>query len=322
MSWQNMHTYYLSHQSTLSAGALSGALHALTGPDHIAALLPLSFNKRLIKSGALGSVWGLGHGMASVFAGLIGSGLKGFLFSDSCWGQLQKWGDLLVALSILVIGATGLWETQGSSSHGTVDDLELAVVGDGSVTVGVPVDDIASKNSDWASSSFFLASIFVNGFCLGLSVDGLPSLAPVLPLDHSMSIKFLSAYFLATVLSVATFGAVLGESSHWISRAVDLNISTHLARLSSWLSCGIGCCLFLAAIYQLLSPVSMRIVSSPADNDNVIIDGQTSTTSVLRFLAIIVVLVVMVVAVLQELQLTVPFWPSIFRSRKRDSELL
>ena len=56
---------------TLLTGAyLSGSFHAVTGPDHLAALLPRTLNRPLRSSPRVGLTWGLGHGLSVTFVGL------------------------------------------------------------------------------------------------------------------------------------------------------------------------------------------------------------------------------------------------------------
>lgn len=51
--------------SAIVAGALAGSLHAVTGPDHLAALLPMCMGRRWYRSMNVGGQWGLGHGVGA-----------------------------------------------------------------------------------------------------------------------------------------------------------------------------------------------------------------------------------------------------------------
>ena len=59
-----MNTHPLLYHAT-NTGMLSGLLHALTGPDHLIALLPFIFHHRWYTSSQYGLVWGIGHGFTS-----------------------------------------------------------------------------------------------------------------------------------------------------------------------------------------------------------------------------------------------------------------
>eukprot|EP01068_Selenidium_serpulae_P010306 Selendium_serpulae@DN5427_c1_g1_i3.p2 len=68
------------------AGATAGALHSISGADHIGALLPLCINRRWWSAWIVGFNWGLGHGFGAAVLGLFGFFVKDKLalnaFSD------------------------------------------------------------------------------------------------------------------------------------------------------------------------------------------------------------------------------------------------
>ena len=47
-------------------GLFAGGLHAVTGPDHLAALLPLCIGRRWWLASCTGAYWGLGHGIGAL----------------------------------------------------------------------------------------------------------------------------------------------------------------------------------------------------------------------------------------------------------------
>uniref|UniRef100_M8BS19 Uncharacterized protein n=1 Tax=Aegilops tauschii TaxID=37682 RepID=M8BS19_AEGTA len=57
-------------------GFLAGCLHTLSGPDHLAALAPLSIGRSPVESAAVGALWGCGHDAGQVMFGLLFLGLK------------------------------------------------------------------------------------------------------------------------------------------------------------------------------------------------------------------------------------------------------
>lgn len=56
--------------ATVGGGLLAGGLHAISGPDHLAALLPRIMGQRWRNSMRIGATWGLGHGFSATFIGL------------------------------------------------------------------------------------------------------------------------------------------------------------------------------------------------------------------------------------------------------------
>lgn len=56
--------------ATIGGGLLAGGLHAISGPDHLAALLPRIMGQRWRNSMRIGATWGLGHGFSATVIGL------------------------------------------------------------------------------------------------------------------------------------------------------------------------------------------------------------------------------------------------------------
>jgi ABC-type nickel/cobalt efflux system permease component RcnA len=87
--------------STLLAGLLVGAVHAITGPDHMAAVIPLSLTDR--RRGLFtGLSWGAGHGTGIAILTLIAVLLRDMLHVEI----VGSWSEALVG--VVLIGM-GLW---------------------------------------------------------------------------------------------------------------------------------------------------------------------------------------------------------------------
>lgn len=63
--------------TAILAGSLGGSLHAISGPDHLAAVLPRCIGKRWWVSSRVGALWAVGHGVSASIIGLIAFLLKG-----------------------------------------------------------------------------------------------------------------------------------------------------------------------------------------------------------------------------------------------------
>jgi len=90
------------------SGLLSGSLHAFTGLDHLALLLPFCIGKHWF-AWKTGFIWGLGHGIGIMLFGLLSYLIKLVLPFDLT--ILAKWLDVAVGLSLIAIGLHGIWET-------------------------------------------------------------------------------------------------------------------------------------------------------------------------------------------------------------------
>jgi hypothetical protein len=96
---------------SIVGGLLSGGLHAISGPDHLAALLPPSVGKPGWYGLRLGATWGMGHGVSAIFLGMCAYFLKGRISTQFKFlQQLSLFAEALVGLSLFVIGAIGIKE--------------------------------------------------------------------------------------------------------------------------------------------------------------------------------------------------------------------
>ncbi|KAK4401386.1 hypothetical protein Sango_0879300 [Sesamum angolense] len=92
--------------SSAWTGFFAGCLHTLSGPDHLAALAPLSIGRTRMESAAVGALWGCGHDAGQVIFGLLFLLLKDRLHIE----VIRTWGTRVVGFTLLVIGAMGIRE--------------------------------------------------------------------------------------------------------------------------------------------------------------------------------------------------------------------
>ncbi|MBM3878078.1 MAG: nickel transporter [Verrucomicrobia bacterium] len=84
----------------LLAGLLAGCVHVFTGPDHLAAVAPLSVGRA--RAWRTGAAWGLGHGCGVVLLGGVALAFRGLLPVD--W--ISSWSERLIGLVLI---GMGLW---------------------------------------------------------------------------------------------------------------------------------------------------------------------------------------------------------------------
>uniref|UniRef100_A0A7S4GGA4 Urease accessory protein UreH-like transmembrane domain-containing protein n=1 Tax=Eutreptiella gymnastica TaxID=73025 RepID=A0A7S4GGA4_9EUGL len=85
-------------------GALAGGLHAVTGPDHLAALMPLAVGKSFSSAAVVGLAWGLGHGLGAALMGALAWCLKGLVDVSA----YMEYMEAMVGVTLVVIGILGL----------------------------------------------------------------------------------------------------------------------------------------------------------------------------------------------------------------------
>jgi hypothetical protein len=213
----------VQQSAVLGGGLLSGSLHALTGPDHVAAILPFVVGQRWYLSSVFGAIWGLGHGISACFMGVCGYYIKGSMLFSMMVPQLLGLADYAVGATLIVIGLMGIHEARveeaevkaplaisdgedvevremSTKSTATVSSLfnhsddalsiaeeenieQMSVKDDDSTKVPSESNLHHVKSKMKVSPSVIVATIFINGALLGLSWDGLPSLSPALAMD-------------------------------------------------------------------------------------------------------------------------------------------
>merc|ERR1711971_304228 len=90
------------------AGLASGCLHTLAGPDHLAALTPLTIGRTRIHASILGALWGLGHSIGQLILGLAFVLLKDSF--ESFIPTFNKYGGFLIGIILIIIGIIGIYE--------------------------------------------------------------------------------------------------------------------------------------------------------------------------------------------------------------------
>ena len=90
----------------LLAGTLAGGIHAVSGPDHLAAVAPFAV-RRPRAAARIGLRWGLGHAAGVMLLALCGAWLRDALPID-LWSQ---WAERGVGV---VLVAIGLWALRGA----------------------------------------------------------------------------------------------------------------------------------------------------------------------------------------------------------------
>src|SRR3954465_7160664 len=85
----------------LLSGLVAGSLHTLSGPDHLAAVLPLAAHAPE-RARSYGTFWGLGHGGGMLFWLAMGLSFR----SAIPLAVISDWAELLVGVSLVLVG---LW---------------------------------------------------------------------------------------------------------------------------------------------------------------------------------------------------------------------
>lgn len=90
-------------------GLVTGAVHVVSGPDHLTAVAPLAV-RRPRRAWLPGLRWGLGHSAGVALVGLLSLWLRDLIPVD----LLSSWGERLVGVMLFGIG---LWALRGALKH-------------------------------------------------------------------------------------------------------------------------------------------------------------------------------------------------------------
>jgi hypothetical protein len=119
---------------------LSINLQTLSGPDHLAAILPASVGQSFLGGAKIGAAWGLGHGFTATILGALAFFLKGKMSSKfKILEKLSSFAESAIGLSLIVIGLIGAKE---GLDAGKKDELiKETDTADGSLFYSAPIGE-------------------------------------------------------------------------------------------------------------------------------------------------------------------------------------
>ena len=89
--------------TAILAGGAAGLIHVLSGPDHLAAVAPLSLNKDR-QPWRTGLQWALGHCAGVMLIGLLALLFRELLPLDA----ISSWSERFVGVLLIALGAWGI----------------------------------------------------------------------------------------------------------------------------------------------------------------------------------------------------------------------
>ena len=188
--------------SAILGGTLAGGLHAVTGPDHLAALLPLCMGRRWPRAASTGALWGIGHGIGAALVGAVGFALRGALNIEA----VSSYMEIAVGVSIMVIGVTGFREAREwarSANECPVDFAVPAVAASGATGAC----DEAPKQD--------VSRTLINGVINGVSGTGhVLGVMPALAMPNwVIAGSYLTCFGFGTFAAMAVFTGTVGALS-------------------------------------------------------------------------------------------------------------
>ncbi|KAL0383926.1 UNVERIFIED_CONTAM: hypothetical protein Sradi_2786900 [Sesamum radiatum] len=217
--------------SSAWTGFFAGCLHTLSGPDHLAALAPLSIGRTRMESAAVGALWGCGHDTGQVIFGLLFLLLKDRLHIE----VIRTWGTRVVGFTLLVIGAMGIREaSEVPAPCVALENVECDVSGYEAVTS----PSIAKKKIGFAT--------FATGIVHGLQPDALMMILPALALPSRLAgAAFLVMFLFGTVIAMGSYTVFIGSCSQALKDKVP-RITEKLTWASSLIAIALGLAILIS----------------------------------------------------------------------------
>ncbi|CAI0557673.1 unnamed protein product [Linum tenue] len=212
--------------SSAWTGFFAGCLHTLSGPDHLAALAPLSIGRTRLESAAVGALWGCGHDAGQVIFGLLFLLLKDRLHIEI----LRTWGTRVVGLTLLVIGGMGIKEASEVPAP-------CVALENGECDVGVS----QKKKIGFAT--------FATGIVHGLQPDALMMVLPALALPSRVAgAAFLVMFLVGTVVAMGCYTVFIGSCSEALKDRVP-RITEKLTWASSFIAIALGVSILISQFF-------------------------------------------------------------------------
>jgi hypothetical protein len=202
----------------LAAGLAAGAAHALLGPDHLAAVAPLSVRSARGATG-MGLRWGLGHAL-----GALVLGAAAVLARDGLpWSGLSAWAERAVGGALVLLG---LWTLRCASrtvlhAHRHAHGGEVHAHVHLHAPRGAHGEDAAARAATAPATATASAAAPPHahghaalgiGFLHGLAGFGhLWAALPALALPRAAAIAYLSGFGGGTLLAMSAFAFVVGR---------------------------------------------------------------------------------------------------------------
>lgn len=225
------------------AGLLAGLLHVFAGPDHLAALAPLSLKARS-RAWVVGLRWGLGHSSGVLVVAAVAFELRQVVPLEA----LSGWGERLVGATLIILGLWGLRSLFRERLHAH----EHVHEGQGHVHFHT---HRSNEDHGDAGAHVHTHAAFWVGTLHGLAgtahlVGVLPSLA--LPTGRETS-SYLLAFALGTILAMTGFASALGLAAPGRSER-GLLVYRWILGAASGLCAGTGAAWILLPLYGVALP--------------------------------------------------------------------
>ncbi|WP_166961620.1 sulfite exporter TauE/SafE family protein [Yeosuana marina] len=200
----------MSNSFPFIAALLAAVLHVITGPDHLAAVIPFAIESKK-KAWKVGLFWGIGH-----LAGMLAIGVLFLIFRELIpVEKISDYSEQLVGIVLLAIGAWSfykIFKENKKHKHLHVHSENAPIIHKHEHNHSHEHSHHHSHHTTVKQSSFASLSI---GFLHGLA--GISHFLLFIPVasfkDQMDSVYYLVGFSTGIVLAMTTFALLIGQIS-------------------------------------------------------------------------------------------------------------
>lgn len=225
------------------AGLAAGCLHTLAGADHLAALTPLTIGRSHLRASLLGALWGFGHSTGQLILGLLMVVLKDRF--TALVPALSKWGGTTVGLTLLAIGALGVYEAffehhDEAAEPADADAVSAVQSPAQAFSAGVEVHSSGGALAMRQDKRGFGIATFATGIVYGLQPDALFVIVPALALPTKLAaVAYILMFVLGTVAAMGAYTGIIGATSAAIKKT-NSGLNRKLSGAAAFAAIAIG----------------------------------------------------------------------------------
>ena len=197
---------------SLIAGLMASMLHVITGPDHLAAVVPFAIESKK-KAWKIGLFWGIGHLVGMLSIGILFMVFKELIPVDS----ISEYSEQLVGLVLIGIGIWAIYKIfKKDKNH-----KHLHVHSENSPIIHAHKHEHSHEKSHHHTHDKTIKQSNYASFSIG-ALHGLAGIAhfllflPVLGFDErSEAVLYIVGFGLGTLLAMTAFAFVIGKISSY-----------------------------------------------------------------------------------------------------------
>ncbi len=193
---------------SLTAGLIASMLHVITGPDHLAAVMPFAIESKK-KAWKIGLFWGIGHLVGMLSIGILFMVFKELIPVD----KISNYSEQLVGIVLIVIGIWAFYKIfKEDKTH-----KHLHIHSENSPVIHTHAHEHSHEKTHQHIHSKTLKQSNIASFSIGF-LHGLAGIAhfllfiPVLSFEsQSDSVFYIIGFGMGIIIAMTAFAFVMGK---------------------------------------------------------------------------------------------------------------